>query len=45
MIHELFDVLFQDLLFQSIAQNTYTMSFANMQTLVVIPLLHLRERS
>lgn len=42
---ELFDVLFQDLLFQGIAGSTYTLSFANIHNFIVIPLLHLRKRS
>jgi hypothetical protein len=45
MIFDLLKILFQDLLFQSIVRDTYTLSFVDMKVSVIISKLQLRERS
>lgn len=45
MVFDLFEILFQDLLFQSIVRDTYTLSFADMKVFGIISKLQLRERS
>ena len=45
MIFGLLEILFQDLLFQSIVRDTYTQSFSDTKVSVIISKLQLRERS